>query len=286
MANLYANLTNFKSPGWANIPNTLYDSDYLSILADASRQIDKDTNRTFYLWEGTRYYNGGGTRVILPDDLYSLTTCLVDGTGSGLYQLTYDPTLTPPDFYLYPENKTPTTTLEINPWGRWGTFYDGFRKNIQIVGVFGYGNDYPESAYVSSGDTVQDTPMTISQAFVTVTNPGGTTWQTGMTIRIDSEQMFVTAVLGTKLDVTRAVNGTSAATHTQNTAINIAQYPQPIVRATLIQALRIWKRRESGYATRIGNTVTGEYQSYRGLDDDYSAIIQDYKRERFEKWVM
>lgn len=285
MLNCYATLAQFKSKGWADIPDTTYDTDYLSIIAEASRQVDKDTNRFFYLWEGIRYYNGGGTRVILLDDIYSITSVDVDSTGAGLYQLNYDYTITPPDFYVYPENKTPITTLEINPWGRYGTFYDGFRKNIKITGVFGHGADYPESAWVAVGDTVRDNPMTNSQVYVTVTNPSGNLFSAGMTLRFDTEQVFVTAVLGTKVDITRGVNGTTASSHTQGATIYAPRYPEPIVRATLIQTLRLWKRRESGYATRVGNTITGDFQSYRGSDEDYSGIIQQYRRERFEKWV-
>jgi len=35
----------------------------------------------------------------------------------------------------------------------------------------------------------------------------------------------------------------------------------------------------------VGNNITGEYQSFRGLDPDVKEIVNEYKRVRLGRWI-
>ena len=159
MPNLYATLADIKSAGLLNITATTYDADLVDCLEEGSRQIDKDTDRFFYIYEGTFYQDGGSIRVILDWDVQSISTLKCDTDGDGVYESTYNLTTTSPDAFLYPFNITPKTRLEANPWGHYGHFGAGIRKAIEITGVFGYGNDWP-SVYYHSNSNLLTTSLT------------------------------------------------------------------------------------------------------------------------------
>ena len=278
----YATLAQLKDPGWLNITDTLSDTTLLSILETASKAIDTYCHRFFYLCEDTRYFDGKSAVMILDDDLYSLTAMKVDPTGSGSFDLTYDPTITPPDFYMYPLNRTPTTTLEINWNGQYGTFYAGFRSNVQIQGVWGHGPDVYQNAFEDSGYALKDAITTTYLPTVDILNP--LNLSPGMTIRIDKEQMYILTVVPASNDITvqRATMGTTGVSHLVSTEIYVAQYPQAVVRATLIKASQLYKSRLGGSGT-VGNAITGEAKTEE--DKEMEKLLKPYIRERVATWV-
>ena len=70
----------------------------------------------------------------------------------------------------------------------------------------------------------------------------GTQFAIGQTIMIGDEQMLVTGISANDLTVTRALNGTTAAAHADNSDVYTLRWPASIERATLIQTARIWTR--------------------------------------------
>jgi hypothetical protein len=80
----------------------------------------------------------------------------------------------------------------------------------------------------------------------------------------------------------RGVNGTTstATTIVAGTTIYIYQYHPSVVGATLIQLQIWWKRRESAFAARTGNAITGEYEVYKGLDEGVKALLTTGKLRR------
>jgi hypothetical protein len=99
----------------------------------------------------------------------------------------------------------------------------------------------------------------------------------GQTILIETELMYVTAVAVNTLTVVRGVNGTMSAAHAA-AAISITAYPQPIVLACLMQVGRLYRRRDSNFATAISNPITGSYDMYKGLDPDVQQALSGYRR--------
>ncbi len=283
--NTYGNLTQLKSVGWLNISGTTYDTDLLAIMEGASREIDKYCRRWFYTYEGIRYYDGAASRLIVEDDIYSVTTLLVDKDGDGVYETTYNLTTVPVDAYLYPLNITPKTRLEINPYGNQGHFGSGFRNNVKVTGVFGHGADWPATPYLDSGAVVNTGGITSSALTHALATGKGASFAVGQTVRLDSEQLYISGISTDTLTWQRGMNGTTAAAHLAAAVIYICQYPAAITRATLMQASRIWKRRESAFATVVGNAMTGQYEAYKGLDPDVAEVVKHYQRDIQPRYV-
>jgi hypothetical protein len=89
--------------------------------------------------------------------------------------------------------------------------------------------------------------------------------------------MYVQSYSTNTLTVVRGVNGTTAAAHTTGAALAIYQYPSPIAEATLIQAARLWKRRD----TPVSRPDPSGGQRGRGsaaLDLDVMALLSAYTR--------
>ena len=107
--NLYANLSQIKSPGWLNIQDTTKDADLLRLLEDSSRFVDDITNRFFYCWEGTRYFDGADRTLSRMDDVLSISSLYVDMDASQTYASLVSST----DYASYPLNKYPTTYLKL-----------------------------------------------------------------------------------------------------------------------------------------------------------------------------
>jgi hypothetical protein len=287
--NCYTNLLTLKNAGTLDIAsNTTYDSQLLRLAESASREIDTYTEQFYYIYEGTFYQDGGANRVVLDWPVQTISSLIVDINGNNQYPTTSaysvdinSPT-TAPDAFCYPFNKYPKTRLEANPMGAFGHLGAGFRKAIKITGTFGYGNDWPASYTIDSG-TVIASDLTSTAVSLTASTPA--LLSAGMTLKLESEQCYVSAATSTSATIQRAQNGTAAASHASSTSILVYDYPQPIKQACLIQTIKLWKRRESGFATSVGNNITGEYQTFRGLDADVKEIIREYKRNRIGTWL-
>ncbi len=283
MGNVYCNLGTIKDAGSLGLTSTSYDTQLLRIAEVASRELDKYTDRYFYIYEGTFYQDGGATRVVLDFDVQTISTMLLDTGGDGTYTTSTNFTTAPVDFFLYPQNIFPKTRIEANPWGTIGHLAAGIRNGIKITGVFGYGNDWP-AAYYHTATTVVSVALASTDTTLSVST--GSAFYGGMTLGVGTEQMYVTATpTGSTLAVTRAQNGTVAGTAVISTAISIYDYPQAITQACLIQTVRTWKRRESGYVNAIINTDMGNIQVFKGLDPDIKEIVNQYRRIRIQRYL-
>lgn len=290
MPNVYAHLGTIKAAGTLDIPSTTtYDTQLIRIAETASREIDKYCDRFFYIYEGTFYQDGGANRVVLDFDVQSISELIIDTDGGNQYPTTSAYTIdinsptTAPDVFTYPANKYPKTRLEANPYGNYGHLGSSIRRAIKMTGTFGHGNDWPAPNVADSGVTV-GTGISTSDVALAASDP--TALYAGMTLRLGtSEQVYVSAATSTSATIQRAQNGTTAASTASGAAIYVYQYPQPIVQAAVIQTIRTWKRRESGYATKTGNEITGQFEVYKGLDPDVKEIINQYRRMRVPRYV-
>lgn len=105
---------------------------------------------------------------------------------------------------------------------------------IAVTGIWGWHDDWGE-AWFSSGDTVQNNPLSSGATSLTVAAADGADssgqtprFQVGQLLRIEAEYVRVTGVdTGTNvLSVQRGTNGTTAAAHVQNTLIEVYQPPR------------------------------------------------------------
>jgi hypothetical protein len=269
--NAYADVTTFKSAEFAGVTENTEQARFRRLLEAASRYLDTRCERHFYCWEGTRYYDGA-TR-LYPDDILSVTTLKLDEDGDG----TYEETMATTDYVLYPLNGFPKSWVEISSDSDYGSFASGTKKGVEIVGVFGYGDGYNATPYVTTGQTVQNNPLAADGTTLTVTLATGLS--AGITLRIGDEQIYIEAILNdTQCTIKRGVNGTTAAAHVQDTAIYSYEYPQMIWQATLILAMRAWKRKDSAFQDVVGSPETGTLITYKDEDPDVKQIIDRYRR--------
>ena len=278
MANAYVNLTTFKGTAGLDISGTQYDARVLQLIENVGRELDRYAGRHFYYLVETRTFDGyGGTTLVVPD--------LISIPGSGLkedtnYDGTFETVWASADILFAPSNAAPTTRwgipytkLLVNPRsdGTQDEFLRGV-QNYEITGTWGYSRTLV--------DIAGDLSASIDATSTTFNLTSAGTISVGDTVVIDSEQMYVTST-GTSLNLTveRGANGSPSATHTATANVQIVVYPGPVVEAALIQSARIWKRRESAFATQVGNPLTGQISVFvSGLDADVKAMLDSYRR--------
>ncbi len=250
---------------------TTNDTEFSELLNAASRQIDKYCDRKFYVKSETRYFPGVSSRLWI-NDLLSINTSGFKTDEDG--DATFENTLATTDYILYPLNSYPKTRIELSDDSDYGGFGTGVKRGVQIAGLWGYGDG--ESATPYYADTSTAEALDASETGIDVTSAANL--RAGMTILVESEQMYISEIVNNVLTVTRAVNGTTAATHTTLNQIYVYQYPDTIVEACIIQAMRWWKRKDSAYQDSVGNPETGMLNIYKGIDPDIKEIIKPFRR--------
>jgi hypothetical protein len=87
--------------------------------------------------------------------------------------------------------------------------------------------------------------------------------------------MYITDISGTTLTVDRGINGTTAASHDDDTAVSIIQYPAGVREAVLIESVREWQMGEAHYSSSLGDPDTGNVQlmggGFRNVTKDHLA---------------
>ena len=278
MANSYVSLDVFKSSGVLNITGTGDDSRLLALLKNVSRVVDRYCNRQFYLLSATRKFDGLGGHELLVPDLVAVDTSglKTDDNKERTFETTWGTT----DYLLLPSNADPASA--DNPGSRpyssvvvdvdAGTKADWpvGRQTVQIGGQWGWWRHLTRAS--ETANAIADATTTS----VTVSSRADV--EAGHTLLIDSEQLFVSSYSGNTLTVVRGVNGTTAASHSGGAAIDIYEYPGPIIEATILQAARIWRRRDSALAPDVGFPETGRSRTGSGLDADTRLMLGQYRK--------
>lgn len=263
MPNAYANLADLKGALVGNVTITTHDPRLREMLEAISRVVDEYIGRHMYSYTATRYFSGNGLNVLtLPWDLIAITTLKEDTTADA----TYDNTWATTDYILsaglgnydvdptgraYLENTRPYWTIEVDrrSTGSESRFAQHQRR-FELVGKFGFAE-----SKLRAVSLVNDADVTVTDLTLTVDN--GDEFSIGQTILIDSEQMYITNIdTSTELlTVERAVNGTTAAAHANNSVTDIIEYPTPVREAVLLEAGLLFETR--GYRRQLGNFDTG-----------------------------
>ena len=195
-------------------------------------------------------------------DLLAVTSLKSDDDDDGTYETEWAAT----DYDLLPLNAQPAQhwggpyhALRALTRGTKQTF-DAGHARYEIAGTWGYRNFQEASGSLTDG-AVADTTTT------TVTVDDGTDFAAGQTVLIDSEQMLITTISGNDLSVARGLNGTTAATHTDDAAVSILRWPAPLERATVINTARIWTRAPAFEPFYVD----------AGLDTDVRTLLDAYR---------
>lgn len=249
------------------------DARFLELLEEVSRWVDEKCDRHFYVKTATRDFTAESGNYLEVPDLLSVTSLKTDENGDRTYETTWATT----DYDLETGegryNEFPYTLIRPTPSGDY-VFPTG-RRAVQIAGLWGYGTGKTATPYVDA-ETNTNEALDLTETGVDVGD--GTKFKVGQTILVESEQMYVTVISSNTLTVVRGVNGTTAATHVTDKDIYIYQYPLQVREATLMQAARLWARRDSRFATEVGNAETGTVTVFRGKDEDIESKLRSFRR--------
>lgn len=274
----YATIADIK--GVLGITATTDDTVIRKIAEAASRSIDQYTNRYFYTQSATRYFDGA-VKLWLPDLLSINASGLkTDEDGDATFENTFATT----DYIKYgigledSLNTFPYTRLEISEDSDYSSFASGVKKGVQIVGIWGYGDGISATPYIL--DTTITEPISSTTA-TTATVAAVTNLSAGNIILIDTEQIYIYSISSLVLTIERGVNGTTAATHSDNAPIYIYQYPADIRQACIDLGVALYQNRtkQGLQSERIGDY---SYTLDKKMIED---IIKDscwaYRRMRF-----
>ena len=247
MAHTYAHVGEFKgyvTDSGATAYGTQSDALILAYLESASRRLDGFCGRSRFgsgfgpRTASNRYDSNGDARLDLDDDLLTITSVTVlAGTGGASSTLTEDT-----DYYAEPYGRDQKRHLLLHGLTN-VTFSAGWRT-VTVAGTAGYSNTR-RTATATLGAAISSTTAT------TFTIGGTDDLALGMTLRIDSEDLYLRARSGTTATVDRGANGTTAATHLNGAAIVYYVYPEGVTPGTLQVAHRRWRARDAG--------LTGDY---------------------------
>ena len=250
--NLYATLVDLRRQLGLSSSQTTDDDQLLDLLGAASRLIEGYTGRRFYPFRQTQSYSYLDPGVLyLRDDLLALHT-VTNGDGAAL-----DSSVV----HLHPPGESVTSSIVLDRTQAVFT-HDGDPVDaIQVDGTWGYHPDWA-NAWADSDDSVQDNPLSSSATTLTVSDADapldtgyGQRFAVGQLLRIEDEYVHVLAINTTTntLTVTRGVNGTTAASHTQSTVIDVFHVSADVRQVCVRVAAWLYKQRDAGFVQSAGS---------------------------------
>lgn len=199
------------------------------MLPMISARIDRLCGADFMPTIATRYFDAqgddvqqNGTELVLRRSLLA-STSVTDGLGRSLVEGT--------DYVLWPNSGPPYTRLVALPdqTQLWSEYSTNPQRAITVTGVWGFHDAY-DNAWLDSGDTVVDAPLTSAAKTITVNDVEDTDamfrsprFSPGHVLKIEDEFLYVADVDHTqnKLGVIRGIQGSTAAEHAAATQIFI-----------------------------------------------------------------
>lgn len=199
------------------ISETGDDALLLSFVQEASNEVMEAMKRVPHPYVDTRSYDYGGG--FMPDiwtinfdeDLLELTT-LTNGDSN---------TISGSNYALRGANSFPKWRVQLKSGGAVSFTYPttGVEEAVSVAGIWGYVPHYPIAWKVltTTAEALDD-----SETGVDLT--GSSLIEVGHYLKVDSEQMLVTAISSNTATVERGQNGTTAASHL--TGANVAAFQQ------------------------------------------------------------
>ncbi len=243
---VYATLTQLRER--LNIPadDTADDGRLLAVLRQATAQIDRYTARRFAPAKQTRRFDyQSASHLRLDIDLLELLA-LTNGDGSAIDL---------DGVRLLPEGDGPKSAILLDPGAGVTFLYEVSPGGaIQVEGLWGAHDAWSE-AWRDTSDAVQDDPLSADAATVTVADADGADaaglaprFQAGQLLRLEDEYLHVTAVDATTntVGVIRGVRGTAAASHAQDTPIEVYTPPQDVQALCLRWATWLYQQVDAG----------------------------------------
>tara|TARA_Y100000593_G_scaffold93568_1_gene188930 strand:- start:736 stop:1659 length:924 start_codon:yes stop_codon:yes gene_type:complete len=154
------------------------------------------------------------------------------------------------DYLLEPYNSTPKVLMKLNE--DTAKAFHGGQQTLAIAGNWGYSNDTsPEKTTTGAITSTTIASFGVNDA---------SSLSAGQVVLIGAEQMYITSISSNTLTVERAVNGTTATTHSAGTSVYTYLYEPIVVQACLDLAKVYFRDRDMGTTLTIG---TGEQETTR-----------------------
>jgi hypothetical protein len=245
--------------------DTADDLRLIEALKSASSAIERATGRRFTPRVAAIQHDLGilSNELMLMDDLLELTS-IADATGS----------IPLADVLLMPDTDdiTPVGWLQLTN-GR--TFSWGLSpaRAVTLTGTWGWHDRYPQ-AWRSSGDSVQNNPLTSIATTLTVSDADGADsatetprFQVGQLLKVGTEFMRVMSVntVTNQLTVLRGMNGTTAASQPLNTPISVFQPPTEVEALALQLAVALYRQPDLDEAMTIPAGLVDQLTALRRL---------------------
>ena len=253
-----------KSQSALDVQGAAHDRRLISLLEGVSRQVDGWCSRHFFTLSATRLFDSNDSATLRTPDLISVypSGMRTDEGGKRSFDTVWDAS----DFLLHPANADPTGGHDASrPYtaalaGGQRGFPVGPRT-VRISGEWGYWRRLRRAE--------ETTAARIGTSESSARLNTGADVETGHTILVGSEQMYVRGREEQTIEVARAVNGSAAAAHSAGSAIWVYEYPAPVVEAVIIQCCKLWRR---------GGPAGGAETSPSGLDADARQLVSQYRR--------
>ena len=277
MPNAYGDLTTLKSAAFLNTSDDGQDERLLGMLETASRWIDGYCDRHFFTMQDERRFDGTGRVTLAVTDLVSADEVRVRQGATGRWV-----GWNSGDWLAYPLNAAPT-----EPGGRpytrivataGGRRFALSRGGVIIAGLWGYGDVREDTGLQVSGAgaALEDTEFTVAAS------GGGpaVSLSAGHTVQLGEEQIYVTAVSddgqgAITLTVQRGVNGTTPATHTVGTGVEVYRYPSAVTEACVLQAALWWRERLGAPFRPLEGEVGGDDNE---VSPPVRGLLKPYRR--------
>jgi len=281
MINIYATPFDIKSHLGDGMTQAVekYDPFFLSMLEAVSRLIDLYTGRTFYPVISARYFNGSGSGRQWIDDLISITELAYSldyGESYTAYQAG-DYILTRSGNY----NDLGSYNLVIGDIKGNNPVFASGQRSIKITGTWAY-HENVNMAWTSADLLGADCNSSVTE--LTITDAGKldpfrmyTQFQAGQTIKIGTELLAITNVdpADNTLTVIRGINGSTAASHSQDDAVYVWRPARIAAEACIMQSVRLVNRAWQGYADgRATPELGGQILWTKKLDQEVVAMLE------------
>ena len=194
---------------YLSIVGTGDDTLMRDIIRSVSADIERAAHRSFSPRIATHYFDYQrdvyGAFLTFDDDLLEIAT-LTNGDSTTISSNAY---------VFEPRNTFPRYALKLlNSSGVYWTYALDTENAISVAGTWGYHSDY-----TNAWQAVDVTNASATNTTTSITTVGSGLIKAGQLLKIDSEYLYATSVATTTATVTRAVNGSTAATHSNTTTI-------------------------------------------------------------------
>ena len=268
----YCGVTTFKRA--CNITDTTHDREILDHLLAASREIDRLTFRRYLPVTGTNKYRwppfhvAASWEVWTLEDLLTVTALNVADSGVGAVPVPVTHYFLEPQYAGPPYNRveidlSSTDVFQAGPTPQ---------QSVAITGQWGYSNTTVGIGTLTAQLLSTDTTITAS-------SPASI--EPGDVLLIESEAIFVDLDPGNSQTVLRrGVNGTTAATHANSTAIAKYQAPSAIRRVVRADAIGTFQQDTAAWGRTIGaGDMAVEYQG-KQIKSMRQQVVDEYRRAR------